>query len=296
MKTQTTQKTKVKHPIPKASKGSSRFMMLVIGTILFFLITMVVNVAKSQNTYPYTPDRPGFAANPYLVGLHQMDYSGSVGYNYFVYDGTPINTLTQTNLVRYGMFKHLEIRAGVDFTRSNPFGEYIYAVRDVNLGVKVPIYSGSKYFPDVALLGTVMLPNLGTPEVNLTEYCTMASLLLQKGVGRWQFLANGGVLWDAFSKDGISMMNVNSVNHKMQWSYVVAAYCYVIKDKLAIFAETYGYASQYTKPFAGFDGGLSLSITPELEWDCAFGIDYERGLNNAFVNTGVGIRIPNKNK
>lgn len=86
--------------------------------LLIFLFALIFSASIfAQDTIKesiYIPDRPGYTANANLIGLHQMDIEMGFGYNY-VNCGDVNNIFYNTTYFRYGIFKHLEIRAGIDF-------------------------------------------------------------------------------------------------------------------------------------------------------------------------------------
>ena len=265
--------------------------LLFVGLALF---------GYSQTSTPteesYFPDRPGFSCNPYSVGLHRTDYETSVGYN--TNYGAGSRMFYQTNLFRFGMYKHLEFRLGLEFgslssldSVGNPNPE-ITGIRAVYIGAKIPIISNIKYLPDVAILTQVNFLKLGKPEFYLSvpqnDYSPQAVLLLSKGFGKFMVMGNVGIWYDGY-------------NPYAQGLYSVCV-CYSITPKFGTFIESYSFFNSRNAPLNFGDLGFNYYITDNLMVDISCGNQYfldTKSLqvtNPFFLNCGISWRIPNKHQ
>lgn len=269
--------------------GISLFVLIVI------MVLMAISSMKASAQEPYVADRPGMAVSAYSVGLHQLDYETSL-YSFQYVNGLDLTTTRmQTNSFRYGAFKHLELRAGVNLTNMElSDGTMINGFRDVNLGIKMPFIRNHPYLPDIALFGTVILPNTGNVEFTPTTYLPSGALLLQKSFGPVTLIANGGVMWDSFTAIGYSLNNPNSINRMIQGTYALAMYVFV--QDMGFFMETYGYYAGNILPYSAFDMGVAAMLKKNLQLDMSMGVSYDKGFDNSFFNLGLGWLIPNKNK
>jgi len=260
--------------------------------ILSFLVLFMLSVASfAQNgtmTYPYTADRPGYSNSPYLVGLHQLAIESGFGCNL---TETPTSkTFYNQNLFRYGMFKHLEFRAQIDFGATSSDTSF-YGVKTINLGFKIPIIRGYKYLPDIGILGTVALPKVGNLLYSSSDYTPALTLLLQKNFSNFSLGCNAGVFWDSHTiYEDSPFINPYSTGHYIQGSFSLIA-SYAIQN-VSIFAESYEFYSVKTNPYIAFDMGFAYSILPKLQFDISVGSNLK--LDNSFVAIGIAWRIPNK--
>jgi hypothetical protein len=263
---------------------------IIISIMAVTLISLTAKISKGQDTSSlYIPDRPGYAANAYIIGISQASYETSIGYSYY----NPTTTIYQTNLFRAGTCKHFELRFGFDDAGFNmPDGSIDFGIKDISIGAKIPIVQDLKYLPDIAILGGTIIKNSGYELLAPTTYVPSIAFIAQKVFGNLVLIGNAGVFWDGFTEDGISFANPYSVNRKAQGSYAIAAY-YFIKD-LGLFCETYGYYNQYTNHYAGCDLGANYYINPDLVLDLSCGINYKQSFDNVFVNFGLGWRFDKK--
>lgn len=265
-------------------------ILAVILFVLFSIPTFAQCDTDSTESF-YIPDHPGYTYNAHLVGNQRMDVEVGIGY------GNPYNLdrfnkktgmIYNTTYFRYGAFKHLELRFGFEFgdiPSSNTKGFSAF-----NVGIKVPIITDVKNVPDIAIVATTYVPSTGKDEVggNFTYYAPNVTLVLQKGFFDKLFiLGNGGVYWDGFDT-------------RIKYNASIAAYFYVL-PKWGLFAETAVKCSTYGSPTNLWDFptnlwdfGTTVYITDNLEWDLSAGTNYVTGLDNAFINTGICWRLPNK--
>jgi hypothetical protein len=242
--------------------------MKIFSFLIIILLFPILLFSQS-----FSPDRPGFSNGAYSVGLHRTDYESGWGYNGF--GCYPINQLCNTNLFRFGMYKHLEFRFGTDFgdllTNSQ-----IAGIKALYFGVKIPIIQDIKYLPDIAILGMLNLPNIGKPEFSIPDHSPQGSLILQKGFGKFTVLGNVGILYDGINpySQGFYCINLG----------------YSITSKFGSFIESYSFFSSKTSPFIYGDLGFNYFITDDFQFDLSYG----SGMSTVFINCGFSWRIPHK--
>jgi len=244
--------------------------------IFITLVVVMISTLLLAQSDVYFPDRPGYTYNAKLVGLHRADVEVGFGYNFTNY-GEKSNLFYNTTAVRFGMFKHLELRYEIDFGDLSTPSVNSSGVKGMIIGVKAPIIDDLKYFPDVAIIGTVALPNLGKPEFLIPNYAPSFTLVLQKIIGKFALFGNSSVFWD-----GINLYAKGSASFAL----------YYIPGKFGMFAETYCIYSDRTYPVNVGDCGVIYCITNDLIVDLSGGIDYNVGFDNFFVNCGIGWRLP----
>jgi hypothetical protein len=265
----------------------------IFTMMLMFSVTLMFSQTDTtQNEYPFFPDRPGFSCNARLVGLHRLDYETSFGYslNFGDVDGTDgindgHNLLYNTNLVRFGVAKHLEVRFGMDFGHLSIENEsVVQGIKGMSFGVKILIVKDLKYLPDVGILGQINLPKVGNEDYFATpEYSPQLVLLLQKGFGNFLLLGNVGMFYDGFD------------NSKVQGLYSLDI-CYNILPTFGTFVEMYRLGS-----YGNYgDFGFNYFITDNLQVDISCGNKIEEFQNNIifpksfYANGGLAWRFPKK--
>ncbi len=262
-----------------------RKLFLAILTVLFS--TVLFGQSDTCETI-YIPDRPGYTYNAKLVGLHQMDIEMGFGFNYFnnvsyINNGAKTNVFYNTNYIRYGAFKWLEFRYGVEFGNMNwsdSTGTFTNTgVRGVNVGFKIPLLADKKYAPDIAIVATTYLPVVGIPEFRYPDFAPSVNLAVQKCFfDKLVLFGNAGFFYNGFDP-------------RMQYNASLAAY-FFITPKFAIFAETMVMYADWTAPSNMGDAGCVFYITDNIQWDLSFGVNYVSGLDNSFVNSGISWRVP----
>jgi len=264
-------------------------MTRILFILAIFMLSAASFAQNDANTYPYAADRPGISNAPYLVGLHQLAIESGVGLNST--EGPQTSTYYNQNIFRYGMFKHLEFRAEVDFAYTSNKDTSFYGVRTIGVGLKVPIITGKKHLPDIAILGSSFLPKIGNPLYSPSNYIPTATILIQKSFSNLSIGCNLGVFWDNQSENGY-IINPYSTGCYAQGSYT-ANISYAVK-KTNIFVESYGFYSNKTNPYFAGDIGVAYAVSSELQLDLSIGNNIQ--FNNSFIVGGIAWRIPNKNR
>lgn len=273
-------------------KSTLKFILITIVLTFLTLVGFGIYKVVGQTVYPYQADRPGMAIGAYNVGLHQLDYEGSINYGRYFKN----TTTSATNQFRYGAFEHLEFRGGFNYQHS----EYadntnVIGFSNIALGAKIPIIRDTAAFPALAIIGGVYLPHAGKPEFAFDNYLKSLTLSIQKSFGTTTIVGNVGVMTDAHDYGGCYVMNPNTINHKAQGTYALAIYKY--KGSLGVFMETYGYyGAGSSEPYGAFDLGVTMCINYNVTVDISFGASYAEGFDISFCNWGVGWLIPNKTK
>lgn len=262
-------------------------MKKILAVILFVLFStpMFAQCDTDSTESIYIPDHPGYTYNSHLVGVGRMDVEVGLGYgniyNMYNESGKPVNMVYNMTYFRYGVFKHLEFRFGFEFGDLPNYN--IRGLSAFNVGAKVPIITDVKNVPDIAIVATTYVPNTGKSELGgqFTYYAPNVTLAMQKcWFDKLILFGNTGIYYDGF-------------NPKMQYNSSVALY-YFITTKWAIFGETVCKYSTFNSPTNLWDAGTLILLTDNLQWDLSAGTNYVTGMNNAFVNTGICWRLPNK--
>lgn len=244
-------------------------MKKIILTLLTFLSLSVF----AQDIY--IPDRPGYTYNALSVGYHRADVEFSTGFGdpYYFNDNMIYNTL----YTRYGLFKHLELRVGVEFATIP--NNTKYGLSGLNLGVKLPIIEETKYVPSIAIVAVTFLPKVGSPDYQLDKNAPSINLALQKiFFDKLVVFVNSGIYYDGF-------------NTNIRYNSSLATY-FFISPKFGIFAETLCKYSPEMSSNNMWDAGMVYYITDNFQWDLSLGKNYKT--ENSFINTGISWRFPKK--
>jgi hypothetical protein len=183
-----------------------------------------------------------------------------------------------TNLIRFGVLKNLELRFGMDFGHlSNSVG----GIKNMSLGIKVPIIQDLKYLPDIGILGQFNLPKIDDNYFTTPQYTPQGILLLQKGFGKLLLLGNIGFFYDGgYYNDE----NKPIVDQSIQGIYSLAV-CYSLTPKLGTFVECYRVGSYGSYG----DLGFNYFINDNLQLDVSFSNQFD-----GTINGGIAWRFKNK--
>jgi hypothetical protein len=268
-------------------KFRRRAIFVAILMLLFLLALAIAAVAQEP---AYTADRPGFSNAPYSVGEDKLALESGFGLNY----SASYNQYTEANVLRMGATDWFETRVGVDMgTHQGAAGHNYVGVQDINVGAKIAFIRNVSCLPDMAVLGTCYLPEIGNTHYTPHLPASALYLLANKNIGKFSILGNLGAVWDTKVANGGYFLNPYANTYTVQGNYILNLDLSVSKQ-LDIFAEVYGFFSVVYAPLNGVDIGLVVTITPTLYWDLSGGVTYVQGINNSFINTGVAWRFSDK--
>jgi hypothetical protein len=198
----------------------------------------------------------------------------------------PVHTwLLNGTLLRIGIFKGTELRLGQDVFRRRtdnpalPLAEQIVSgPAPLKTGIKVRLYEGSKYVPEIAFLGSLSLPFYATEAFGHDRVAPAFRLLFAKSFGeRFNVGANLGADWD-----GNTALPIGAYTLSVGSS---------IAGGFSGFIELYGFFGRDLPPDHRWNGGFAWLIKPDFQLDLTGGIGLSDASPRAFLSTGFSLRL-----
>lgn len=231
-------------------------------------------------------DRPDFTESSSVVGLGVLQVESGYTYSYDD-DGSSrsIGHSYPETLFRFGVLANwLEFRLGTSFSELNLDGARSRGADDLYLGFKLGLTAQQGWRPEMALIPQMTVPSGGS---DTTSGEVLPGL-------NWLY---GWDLCECLSTAGSTQFN-RALDPATNGSYTEWAQSWTIgyglTDKLGGYTEYFGFypAGAETMRVQHYcNGGLTYSITNDVQWDIRAG----KGLNDAaddyFVGTGLVLRF-----
>ncbi|MFC0874945.1 transporter [Saccharicrinis sp. FJH2] len=242
------------------------------------ILTIIVYISSVCSAQDMVTDRPDQTESASIVPkLHFQLESG--------FDFTDANSLSDIkdvksiqSLLRFGLTSALELRLGFSNETATLVSDPEGSVSNIlNPGFKYRIFKGAGIIPDVAVMGSFLLPvktddadHFWSPEVRLAAQHDLLDVL---SLGY-----NLALFWD-------------NKNYDTQKFYSVTAGLNVI-PKTCLFLEFFG-ENYKTLGNAGYiDFGFTYSIINNLHLDGYLGYGLNDNSNNMFWGVGFTVRLP----
>jgi len=256
--------------------------MDVVRIFLIFFFTGLFQVTSliGQEPEELVTDRPDQTESSRTVPHKAFQIEGG-----FLLGSTIIDESTlweysfPSILLRYGLFRGFELRLGDQFksTRyiNNDSLNTINGIDDLTFGVKFNLMKGQGLIPEMAMIISGSIP-IGSPDY--TQKMVVPSIIMAASHSIAQSVGLG------YNLGWIGPVNVHGGS--LIYSLVVGTSF----KKLGAFAEIYGSWIHFHSMELKFDGGITLLIRENIQWDASGGL----GLNTRtwFLSTGMSIRLP----
>ena len=159
---------------------------------------MLASLCQAQEELPEFPtDRPGNTWGADVLPHHKVSWENGFGFESCP-DGSRTITLTST-IVRYGIFKNLELRIGTDFLLYNdgPGTKYSFGIAPLTIGTKFKAYESTNWLPSIGFLAELQLPHVGTKDLTPPHLAPSLYALFEHSITDWFSLCyNVGAIWD----------------------------------------------------------------------------------------------------
>lgn len=255
----------------------------LIRSILGLIFLLVSAQAYGQFTERLRSTRPGEAVSPFIPGRNVFQLESG-----FVYgratageDRPDIATLKNSTLLRWGLRRNIELDLAFDLRRDqfmyqDTFEYVTSGFRDVKLGLKYQIGSGSKYTPAIAFQTSVLLHFLEGQNHPRSVSPSFLLLLSQPLSHKVSLLGNVGLDW-------------SSIEGKTTGRYAVHFHA-ALSNRLSFVAENHGFLSGETlKTY--FIAGISYDLKEDFEADISLGYDYYDHVHDVFLGLGFSWRF-----
>jgi Putative MetA-pathway of phenol degradation len=231
-------------------------------------------------------DRPDFTEASSVVGLGVLQIEA--GYTYTFDDDGADRTSNHSypeTLFRYGIFRDwLELRVASNFATEETASLRSRGAEDLYLGFKIGLTAQDGMRPEMALMPQMTVPTGGSA---FTSNEVLPGLNYLYGWGINDFLSTAG------STQFNRALDETTGESYTQWaqSWTIG---YELSERLGGYTECFGIGpsgADTEKPQYYFDGGLTYSVSNDIQLDIRAG----KGLNNAaddyFVGSGLVVRF-----
>lgn len=261
--------------------------------VVALLLAGTAAMLAAQDPPPLVTDRPDQTESAAIVpiGLFQVE-SGAV------FSRTGLTGLTGepdldvldlgATLVRIGVHSRVEARLGfAGYQRVEQEGTPSESgVGDLNVGAKVQLAPGRGRVPQVAVIGTVILPTaeegFGADEVSGEARLALAHELTDRLSLGW----NVGAAFERATAGDVTRTETEVL-------YTVALGI-AATERIGLFAESFGaFGMSSGRPDRHLvDGGVTLAVLPNVQLDASGGIGLSDATEDWFVGGGVSVRVP----
>ncbi len=243
----------------------------------------------SQNSFSQvediSTDRPDQSESPYLMkkGYFQIE-AGVISENDEPEKDIKTNGLSApTVLLRYGIAKNVELRAGIEHQSSKttfPGGSATTSgLGPIMAGTKISLFSEKGSMPETALLLSVSIPFKDNSAFQSDYIGTEFRFAMTNNLSkRFSLSYNVGGEFGAGAPGATGL-------------YTIALGAGLV-NKLSGFVELYGFMPQKFSPDHRFDAGLTYLVLKNVQVDAAFGLGISERSPNFFVGGGVSVRLP----
>lgn len=170
------------------------------NTKRLFLLTFIFifGLCKAQDTLPViSADRPGYTWGTEVMHHHKIAWENGFGYE-SVANG-PKTTTLDAMMIRYGIFKNVELRASTNFLmwKDEEAMEPSFGISPLTLGTKIKIYDGTNILPSIGLLAEFKSPHVGTKSLLPSHLAPALYVLFENDINDWFSICyNVGAEWD----------------------------------------------------------------------------------------------------
>lgn len=251
---------------------------LVLSAIALFLSAVT---CQAQLTEKIVPDRPDQTETPFVVP-HRY-FQAEAGFNAASYRDGVDEIVHPTGLLKYGLFKKLELRLEGNFlSRREPLipqPKTSTLLPPVEFGTKIALWEERGALPKTSFMAQVGIPFIASKEFHSEPAPYSARLAMQNTLSKVVNLSyNIGV--EGGGNDETSFIYTFSTGFDMG-------------DKWHSFIELFGDFSGGNSDHS-LDGGLAFTLTANTQIDLSGGF----GLGNApvkhFLAAGFSFRLPSK--
>ena len=246
---------------------SKRFILLVL--------VFVCCIGHAQEDQPViAADRPGALTGPHVMPYHKLQWETGIGFEST--KGGPRTITLNTTLLRFGLFKHAEIRVGTNFLLSNDgqAPKYTFGIAPLNVGLKAQLNEGSGILPTVAFLAQVQSPHIGTKDQLPPHLAPSVYFLFEHVVANWFNVGyNIGAEWDGASAKPSTFLGVG-----VYFSFA---------DRWGAFVENYNRFNSQIGHSYMTEFGITWLASRRVQLDLYADLDFKRF--GTFYNVSCGV-------
>ncbi|WP_296621688.1 transporter [Marivirga sp.] len=242
--------------------------------ILFLILISCSYYTQAQeDSIQINTDRPGFSEYPKTIpkGYFQIE----AGFSFESETINPNDKLQLINwnntLVKYGLTKGWELRLSQSYQserllESGTSPQFIWQSFSgpVVVGTKIDLLKESGLVPQTAIVAEYGFNTFSQERFQRNSFYRIQLTSKYQLNPEWYLMGNIGYS-EQFNYFGRLRYTINTG--------------YSLNEKLSVYAEIYGFRSEFTTPLNYFDGGLIYLINPKFQLDVHAGFDIAQQAN-----------------
>jgi hypothetical protein len=256
-------------------------MKIKLPAALFATLLCICLRAAAQ-VPEISTDRPDQSNTPVLIPKRALQIeTGFMVEN----DNTPTTTKRNytynSTLLKYGINEHFEMRFNALYLGRSTSSDITTAqgLGPVSIGMKIKLADERGIWPQTSIISHI---NLRSGDIKFKPSYTSNDITLacaHELNERLSITYNAGVKWDGESPVATSLYALS--------------FAFNVTGKLSIFAESYGFFPEKSKPEHRMDAGITYKINPLFQWDFSGGLGLSQNAPDNFISTGLSIRLFN---
>ena len=242
--------------------------------LLTFSILMACLCFAQEELPTVVPDRPGNTWGTDVTPFHKLVWD-----NGFCYESSPDGAYTMTlntTMLRYGIFKNVELRVGTDFLmyKDGVATESTFGINPLTIGTKIKVYDGAGILPSIGLLAKLASPHIGSKDLLPSHLAPSMYLLFEHTVTDWLGICyNVGEQWN-----GESATPTTFLAFSLNFSF---------NDNVGAFVETYNYIHPEDENQYMTELGLTWLVSRRVQLDIEGDFDLKNP--GKYYSVGCGI-------
>jgi len=258
--------------------------MTMIKKLLIALVIISISpdcFAQEQQEEPdeLETDRPTQTESTALVKKGETQLETGFLYNYFD-DANTSPAYIGRAMVRYGVFKRLELRLLVEDGKNRDvyIEQTVQSTYPLALSAKFLVVEKHAWLPDISLVTYLKLPFTSRSDEQKAYWSpAIIGAFKNKLSQQWELEYNIGTMQEAYE-------------HSWNWLGNVCLQ-YKATDKLKLFGEYFAQYEHGEEPIHNAAAGASYQFAKNMQLDVAAGSTVNASSPNAFVTIGYSIRF-----
>jgi len=247
-------------------------MMKQLACIALCTITIK---SLAQKTEPIQLDRPDQTETPMTVP--EKHFQMEIGFAYEHTNAQNKAFAHPSTLMKYGLTSKFEVGVITEFNTFKSTGT-TGGLSPVSFRIKQKITEEKGIIPVTSFIGYLSLPWLASKELKATYYAPAFRFTMQHTLSDKVSLGyNAGAEWDGVSAEPVFIYTLTTG--------------LAITEKLAAFAEIYGFAPQMSKADHRFDAGFSYLLKNNVAADVSGGVGISKNAPDYFLSCGFSFRL-----
>lgn len=247
----------------------------------YLLILLVIficgNTVFAQRLSPIETDRPDQTETSSIVPPHYFQVE--TGFSFERKNENTTSIAHPSALIKYGLTSFLEFRLIAEaISLRSGGGSTCTGIEPIAIGFKANIFHEDGLLPQTSLLAHLGFPYLATPIFRGTYYAPEFRLSMSHTLSDDLDLGyNLGAEWDG--------------EHTSPAFIYTLTLGYSIQEKMGIFIEVYGFASDFITADHRFDGGFTYLLSNDTMLDLSGGIGLTNNAPQYFAAAGFSFRL-----